>query len=253
VLAEAATALLLAGLTPASVATQLARAEAAQQRAAAAWDGASPLPAALAVPALAEQKLELQLVLDPRLHRAVLPRLPGGAARDVGDDVAAKRELLRLTQPRPLSAFRVGPAEPAARLRGWYREAQRRSGVAWQLLAAVNYVESDFGRVRNESVSGAQGPMQFMPSTWRQYGRGDPHDPHAAILAAGRFLRAAGAPRDERAALYRYNPSTAYVDAIRRYAGRIRRDPRAFLVFYARQLIVRTPSGYRRLTHHGLP
>jgi uncharacterized protein (DUF1800 family) len=43
------------------------------------------------------------------------------------------------------------------------------------------------------------------------------------------------------------NPSAAYVDAVRRYAGRIRRDPRAFRVFYARRLIVRTPSGYRRL------
>jgi hypothetical protein len=45
----------------------------------------------------------------------------------------------------------------------------------------------------------------------------------------------------------RYNPSWAYVDAIERYAGRIRRDPQAFLVFYARRLIVRTPTGLRRL------
>lgn len=248
-----AVTLLLAGPAPASVATQLARADAAQQRAAVAWDGASPVPAALAVPALTEQKLELRLAFDARLQRAVLARLPARTARDVGDDVAAKRGLLPLTQPRPLSAFRVGPAEPAARLRGWYREAQRRSGVPWQVLAAVNYVEADFGRVRNESVSGAQGPMQFMPATWRQYGRGDPHDPHAAILAAGRFLRAAGIAGDERAALRRYNPSAAYADAIERYAARIRRDPAAYLVFYARQLIVRTPSGYRQLTRHGLP
>ena len=59
--------------------------------------------------------------------------------------------------------------------------------------------------------------------------------------------RAAGAPADERGALYRYNPSAAYVDAVERYAGRIRRDPAAFLVFYARRLIVRTPAGYRQL------
>jgi membrane-bound lytic murein transglycosylase B len=89
--------------------------------------------------------------------------------------------------------------------------------------------------------------MQFMPSTWASYGRGDVHDPHQAILAAGRFLRAAGGADDERAALHRYNPSWAYVDAVHRYAGRIRRDPRAFRVFYARRVIVRTLSGYRRL------
>jgi hypothetical protein len=38
------------------------------------------------------------------------------------------------------------------------------------------------------------------------------------------------------------------VDAILRFAGRIRRDPRAYVVFYAGRLIVRTPAGYRRLT-----
>jgi len=147
-----------------------------------------------------------------------------------------------------LSAFRVGPAAAAAKLRAFYAEAQRRSAIPWQVLAAVNYVESDFGRVRQSSVSGAQGPMQFLPSTWATYGRGDVHDPHQAILGAARFLRAAGGTVDERAALHRYNPSWAYVDAIERYAGRIRRDPQVFLVYYARRLIVRTPQGYRQLT-----
>jgi membrane-bound lytic murein transglycosylase B len=89
--------------------------------------------------------------------------------------------------------------------------------------------------------------MQFLPSTWATYGRGDVRDPHAAILGAARFLRAAGAPGDERAALYRYNPSPAYVDAVERYAGRIRRSERAFLQYYARPVVVRTPNGYRRL------
>ena len=92
------------------------------------------------------------------------------------------------------------------------------------MLAAVNFVESDFGRLREASVDGAQGPMQFMPATWATYGRGNVHDPRAAILAAARFLRAAGAPAAERAALLRYNPSSLYVDAVERYAGRIRRD-----------------------------
>ena len=197
--------------------------------------------------ALAEQLVELRLSDDPALAGRVIRLLPARLARDVADDVLAHRELARLTPAQPLSAFRVGPAAAAAKLRAYYAEAERRSGISWQLLAAVNYVESDFGRVRERSVAGAQGPMQFMPSTWARYGRGDVHDPHAAILAAARFLRAAGGPRLEARALYRYNPSRAYVDAVRRYAGRIRRDPRAFLVFHARSLIVRTPGGYRRL------
>jgi membrane-bound lytic murein transglycosylase B len=119
-------------------------------------------------------------------------------------------------------------------LRGYYREARRRSGIGAMLLAAVNLVESDFGRVRNNSVAGAQGPMQFMPATWRTYGRGgDVHDPHDAILGAARFLAAAGAPREERAALYSYNPSPLYVTAGSRYARVMRRDPLAYYMFYA--------------------
>ena len=197
--------------------------------------------------AYAEQRIELRLSDDPALAARVIRLLPSRLAHDVTDDVLAHRELARLTPPRPLSAFRVGAAAAAAKLRAYYSEARRRSGIAWQVLAAVNYVESDFGRMREASVAGAQGPMQFMPSTWASYGRGDVHDPHAAILAAARFLNAAGGRRDERAALYRYNPSSAYVDAVERYAGRIRRDSTAFLVFYARPLVVRTPAGYRRL------
>ena len=197
--------------------------------------------------ATAIQTIELKLSDDPSLARRVIRLLPPQLARDVTDDVLAHRELARLTPARPLSAFRLGPAAAAARLRAFYAEAQRRSGVPWQLLAAVNFVESDFGRLREASVAGAQGPMQFMPSTWRSYGRGDIHDPRAAILAAGRFLRAAGAPSNERGALYRYNPSAAYVDAVERYAGRIRRSVRAFRQYYARPVVVRTPEGYRRL------
>jgi len=135
--------------------------------------------------AYAVQKIELRLSDDPARARRVSRLLPAALARDVTDDVLAHRELARLTPPRPLSAFRPGPAAAAAKLRAWYAEGQRRSGVSWQLLAAVNFVESDFGRMRETSVAGAQGPMQFMPSTWASYGRGDVHDPHAAILGAG--------------------------------------------------------------------
>jgi soluble lytic murein transglycosylase-like protein len=219
-------------LPPSSYAEQLIRANAAPVSVASAY---------------AMQTVELRLSDDPALATRVVRLLPPQLARDVLDDVLAHRELARLTPPRPLSAFRPGPAAAPSKLRSWYLEAQRRSGVPWQLLAAVNFVESDFGRMREASVAGAQGPMQFMPSTWASYGRGDVHDPHEAILAAARFLRAAGAPGDERGALYRYNPSPAYVDAVERYAGRIRRSVRAFFQYYARPLVVRTPVGYRRL------
>jgi membrane-bound lytic murein transglycosylase B len=117
------------------------------------------------------------------------------------------------------------------------------------VLAAVNYVESAFNKLRNASAAGAQGPMQFIPSTWRAYGlRGDVHDPHDAILGAANYLHADGAPRNYRRALFRYNPSSFYVDAVLRYAARFRSDPRAYDVFYSRQVFVNTPRGLVRLT-----
>jgi hypothetical protein len=220
---------------PAELAAQVVRADAELQR------------RVTVQAAYAEQLVELRLADDPALARAVVRLLPARLAHDVTDDVIAHRELASLRPSHPGPPIRLGPALPAARLRADYVEAQRRSGVAWQLLAAVNFVESDFGRLREASASGALGPMQFMRSTWAAYGRGDVHEPRAAILGAARFLRAAGAQRDERAALLRYNPAAAYVDAVERYAARIRRDARAFLVFYARRIVVRTAHGWRAL------
>jgi membrane-bound lytic murein transglycosylase B len=95
--------------------------------------------------------------------------------------------------------------------------------------------------------------MQFMPETWRAYGLGgDVHDPHDAILGAANYLHANGAPRNLRRALFRYNQSPLYVDAVLRYAARIRGDDRALYEYYARQVYVRTPSGIRRITGPGL-
>jgi membrane-bound lytic murein transglycosylase B len=157
--------------------------------------------------------------------------------------------LGRLSTPQPLSGFKTGPARPAGQLLHYYREAQKRFGVSWRVLAAVNLVESAFGRMRNHSTAGAQGPMQFIPATWAAYGMGGRiRDPHDAILGAANYLHANGAPRDYRNALYHYNPSALYVNAVLEYADRIRRDIRNFFSYYAWQVFVRTPDGARRIT-----
>jgi membrane-bound lytic murein transglycosylase B len=76
--------------------------------------------------------------------------------------------------------------------------------------------------------------MQFIPSTWMIYGRGgDIQDPHDAILAAARLLRANGAPRRYGPALRAYNNSGLYVDAVSHYAKLIARDPYALYFLYA--------------------
>ncbi len=191
------------------------------------------------------QQLLRALGRDAALSAAVVALAPGER-----DDVAAREALQRLSsQGPPLRArIRVGAPPPAAKLLAWYREAQHRFGIRWQLLAAINFVESAFGKVRNTSTAGAQGPMQFEPATWRTYGLGgDVHDAHDAILAAANYLHANGGARDERRALYAYNRSLLYVSAVLHYAHRITHVRSAFAEYYAWDVYVRTPSGERRL------
>jgi soluble lytic murein transglycosylase-like protein len=209
-------------------------------------------PADVTLEALYEQRIVLRLAQRRDLSRAVLRRLSAASARELATDLTAKRELWRLTPKSHRRRFATGPALPPATLLGYYRAGQRRFGVRWSLLAAVNFVESAFDKLRNDSATGAQGPMQFMPATWRAYGLGgNVHDPHDAILGAANYLHANGAPRNDARALYRYNPSPLYVDAVLRYERRIRTDPRAFYDYYAWQVYVRTPAGLRRITGPG--
>jgi len=164
--------------------------------------------------------------------------------------VAAKRLLRRLAaQGRASRRVRTGPALPADVLLGHYRKAQRRFGIRPRILASINLIESGFNRIRNNSSAGAQGPMQFIPSTWRAYGMGgNIRDPHDAIQGAANYLRASGAPRRMRRALYAYNHSTLYVEAVLRYARAMARDPHFFYVVHSWHVLVRRGAGYKRLT-----
>jgi membrane-bound lytic murein transglycosylase B len=193
-------------------------------------------PEDVAALAWRQQRIYRALRHDRTLTRAVIAALPAERRPEARDNVVALRELaaIKSVHVGPPPRVALGPAEPADALRSHYRHAWRRFRVGPPLLAAVNFIESAFGRLRNRSVSGARGPMQFMPATWSTYGLGgDIADPRDAILGAANYLHANGAPRNERAALYHYNPSPHYVEAIERYARRIRADPRAFYAYYA--------------------
>lgn len=122
----------------------------------------------------------------------------------------------------------AGEGIPAA-YRVLYKRAAAGSCVKWRVLAAIGYVESRHGAHTGPSSAGALGPMQFMPATWRAYGRdgnGDGrsnvHDPADAIPAAAGYLCAHGAARDLRGALWHYNHSSRYVDQVLAVADRLR-------------------------------
>jgi soluble lytic murein transglycosylase-like protein len=102
-----------------------------------------------------------------------------------------------------------------------YQAAAVQYGVPWPVLAAINEVETDFGTDLSVSTAGAVGWMQFMPETWLQYGvdavnagYADPYNPVDAIFAAARYLHAAGASSNLRAAILAYNHSEAYVESV---------------------------------------
>ncbi|HVC07318.1 MAG TPA: lytic transglycosylase domain-containing protein [Solirubrobacterales bacterium] len=102
-----------------------------------------------------------------------------------------------------------------------YEQAASRYGLGAQgpsVLAAINKVETDFGRNMGPSSAGAIGWMQFEPSTWATYGvdansdgSKNPNDPWDAIFAAARYLRASGAPGGWQAAILSYNHAAWYV------------------------------------------
>ena len=102
-----------------------------------------------------------------------------------------------------------------------YQAAGIEYGIRWEVLAAINEIETDYGRNLNVSSAGALGWMQFMPATWKQYGVDanrdglkDPYNPVDAIFAAARYLRAAGGDTDVRRGIFAYNHADWYVDSV---------------------------------------
>jgi hypothetical protein len=156
------------------------------------------------------------------------PRERGGAEhrpskrRERGEAQSPANPQLHTTPPNPARSDPGGreSAVPGF-LRRIYRVAGARYRVRWEILAAINKVETNYGRNLNVSWAGAVGWMQFMPATLRAYGtdgdgdgRADPYDPIDAIFAAARYLRAAGYEEDPRAAIFAYNHADWYVELV---------------------------------------
>jgi transglycosylase-like protein with SLT domain/peptidase M23-like protein len=115
-----------------------------------------------------------------------------------------------------INKFRIPPF-----LLSIYQAAGIQYGVRWEVLAAINEIETDYGRNLNVSSAGAMGWMQFIPSSWKLYGvdangdsKKDPYNPVDAVFAAARYLKAAGADQDLRKAIFAYNHADWYVDSV---------------------------------------
>jgi hypothetical protein len=174
------------------------------------------------------------------------PRIPPSLLEIYDRNVDARRQLTAMSKRAKdtLPAWRIVPPRPADELLGYYREAESASGVGWAYLAAINLIETGFGRVAGVSTAGAQGPMQFLPSTFAAYGNGgDILSPRDSIMAAGRYLAANGFADNREYALYRYNNSNQYVQAVNDYAAVLAADPAAFAGYYRWNVYYNTIAG----------
>jgi hypothetical protein len=115
-----------------------------------------------------------------------------------------------------IDSFRIPPF-----LLPIYQAAGIEYDVPWQVLAAINEIETDYGRNLSISSAGAVGWMQFLPSTWKRWGVdangdgiADPYNPVDAIFTAARYLQAAGAAKNLPRAVFAYNHAGWYVQSV---------------------------------------
>ena len=125
----------------------------------------------------------------------------------------------------PFTEAQSGPMSFAA-LRSIWQAAGETYGIPWEVLAAINKVETGFGRNLGPSSAGAVGWMQFMPSTWARWGVdangdgvADPDNPTDAIFSAAHYLAGCGGQFDIAGAVYCYNHASWYVNEVMNLAA----------------------------------
>ncbi len=162
---------------------------------------------ALVAAAYREQAAYRAIGRHPEWDAITRPRIPSELLDVYDRNVDARRQLQAMTPAKDaLPPWRIEPPAPADELMNYYRAAESESGVGWNYLAAINFIETRFGSIVGASTAGAEGPMQFLPSTFATYGQGgDINSPRDSIMAAGRYLAANGFGNDRDHAIYRYN------------------------------------------------
>ena len=203
--------------------------------------------AALTDAAHRQQAAYRALGKHPEWDSVVRPRIPGPLLDGYDRNVDARRQLSALVAGEgntTLPPWRIVAPAPADELLGYYRDAEAATGVGWNYLAAINLVETTFGRVVGASSADARGPMQFLPATFARYGdSGDISSPRDAIMAAGRMLAANGFAADPGRAVFAYNHSDRYVRAVSDYAAVMGADPAAYPGYHRWDVYYHTTSG----------
>jgi murein DD-endopeptidase MepM/ murein hydrolase activator NlpD len=158
--------------------------------------------------------------------------LPAASAANVAGGLSLGSFMQVRPDPFPQAAPaqpELAPAQPdllsQSSLLSLWQSAGNTYGIPWEVLAAINKVESNFGRNMGPSSAGAIGWMQFLPSTWERWGVdadangvADPWNATDAVYSAARYLAASGGGNDLPRAVFSYNHAQWYVDEVLRLA-----------------------------------
>lgn len=193
------------------------------------------------------QRLYRTLADNEAWATEVLEAVDPAVAEDVAANWSARQHLSALVNSTRLAedlpAWRINEPLPPNELLAAYRAAEEATGVPWELLASINFIETRMGRIEGLSTAGAVGPMQFLPSTWEGCCEGDPTVDADAIMGAAVYLTLVGAPDDIDGALFSYNRSTDYVEAVKDYASVMERNELAYRGYHAYDVFFRSAPG----------
>jgi hypothetical protein len=185
--------------------------------------------------AMVAHPLAAKLGLSPR--REILVAAPKLSLDTLTADLRSafgRKAHLTITRAVPVDQSQASTyatsAIPAAYLDLYRRAAVTCPGLPWTVLAGIGTVETGNGANVHRSSAGAEGPMQFMPSTWAMYGydadgngKADIQSPTDAVFSAARYLCAAGAGRGGQSldnAIFSYNHAWWYVREVITIANR---------------------------------
>jgi len=147
------------------------------------------------------------------------PSLSGGATPGSTSSDPFKLKQLRVPN------FVINNFEIPPFLLPIYQACGSEYGIPWQVLAAINRIETNFGTNVSTSSAGAYGWMQFINSSWVEWGVDangdklkDPFNPVDAICAAGNYLQDFGYAEDPYKAIFAYNHADWYVQDILEHA-----------------------------------
>lgn len=183
-----------------------------------------------------QQMLYRYLGRHPELHPLLWETVPASLTPSVVLQLAGRGAIAGIPSGNPptnVPAWEIIEPLAADELLALYKEAGADTGIDWTFLAAINLLETGFGRIDGLSTAGAQGPMQFLPTTWEEVSDGDITDPYDAIPAAARYLVRRGGPEDMQRALWGYNNSDYYVAAVSAYAELFGSDIASFYAAHA--------------------